>query len=118
MAVVYDLGNRRYTESLYRFFKEELEENGGSVPLAMTIGDDQSPRLAEVAEKIVAAGVDGVFICASAIDSAAAAQQLWKAGSKATLYGVSWAATNDLVQQGGAAVEGCIWWSIGSGPRS
>lgn len=108
IAAVYDLSNRKYTELLYKSYVERAKTYGMSVPLALTIDKTQHPEMLPLARKIVAANLDGVLMCLSAVDAASLSQQIRKLGSDIQLYGVSWSQTDDLIIHGGKAVEGMI----------
>lgn len=108
VAVVYDLSNSKYTELLYTSFKQRAEKERVSVPLALTIDKTNHPEMLPLARELIAAKPDGILMCLSAIDAANLSQQIRKLGSSVQLIGVSWSQTEDLIQQGGKAVEGML----------
>lgn len=111
-AVVYDLSNRKYTEVLYHRFREKAPEMGIRVTFVEALEKGVSPKMLPVAQKIVAEKPDGVLMCLSAIDAANLSQQIRKLGGKMQFFGVSWSQTDDLLTQGGRAVEGMILIAI------
>lgn len=109
VAVVYDLGNRSYTEKLYLHFKEALEKAGGSVVQTDTFTSGKNPDYTAIARRVGAAKPDVVLVVANAIDSAVMTQKLRNSGVDAPMALAHWAATDDLITNGGRAVEGVIY---------
>lgn len=108
IAVVYDLNNRKYTEFLYKSFRETLEPHGVTFPVVLTIQKSDSTPMLPLARKIYNANPDGVLMCLAALDAANLSQQLRKIGGSMQFYGVSWSQTTDLIQHGGRAVENMV----------
>ncbi|MGL1890657.1 MAG: ABC transporter substrate-binding protein [Spirochaetaceae bacterium] len=106
IAVVYDMGNKSYTETLYQYFSEEFSSLGGTVGVALTIGEDSSLSFEKISEQIVQSGADGVLFATNAIDTASLAQLIWKLNPDIDYYCGTWAMSNDLIINGGEAVEG------------
>jgi len=105
-VVVYDLSNRKYTELLYKVYREDAGKRGISVPLALTIDKTAHPEMLSLARRLMAVEPDSVLMCLSALDAANLSQQIRKLGGGMQLFGVSWTQTGDLIVQGGRAVEG------------
>ena len=108
LAVIHDLSNRAFTQSWYDLVRQRMQAGGGeaaSVPF--TSGAERS--LGVVAERALAAGPGGVLVVANALDSAALCQQLRKRSATVHLYGTDWGFTQDVVSQGGRAVEGATF---------
>ncbi len=106
VAVVYDLSNRRYTELLYESYREHAEALGMDISKVLTLDKANTKGMLPVAERLLSVDSDGVLMCLSAIDAANLSQQIRKLGSDTQFFGVSWSQTEDLIIQGGKAVEG------------
>ena len=108
VAVVYDLGNKAYTESWMEDFRKEFENSGGRIAAVVTFHSSQDTHLYEVARQAMLPGVDALVISASAMDTAMLFQQVKKTGEKITIATSEWASTEKFLEFGGAAVEGAI----------
>jgi branched-chain amino acid transport system substrate-binding protein len=63
----------------------------------------------DLAASALSGGADAVLIIANALDTAALAQQLRLLSSAVPLFGAEWGFTNDVVVNGGRAVEGAVF---------
>ena len=108
MAVVYDIGNRGFSEVLYEQFRKDAARLGIAVPLAVTLDNDNRKEMLSLARTLVETGADGIFLCMSAIDAANLSQQISKLGAVPQLFGANWTQTQDLIQLGGRTVEGMV----------
>lgn len=108
IAAIYDMGNRAYTESWINHFRTTFELLGGQVVTVETFTSGATPSFQELTRKVLAAQPDSVQIAANAIDAALIAQQLRKLDPHIQLGLVEWAATERLLELGGAAVEGAV----------
>ncbi len=107
VAVVYDVTNRAYSESWHDAFKAAFERAGGEVrSIPFTSGKAQS--MTAIAAEALDGGTDGVAVVANAIDTAALCQQV-RLRSKVPLFGAEWGFTNDVLANGGRAVEGATF---------
>lgn len=106
LAVVIDRGNRAHTESWYQQFRAALEQRGGSIHAVLPFTSGGEPSFRALAEQAAAAGAEGVFVLANAMDTALFCQRLRLAGSDLPVITSEWSTTEDLLQYGGAAVEG------------
>lgn len=108
VAAVYDLGNRAYTQSWINHFQSHFERLGGKVVAMETFTSGSTPSFQELSRRLLASKPDSVQIAANAVDAALIAQQLRKLDAKVQLGFVEWAATERLIELGGAAVEGAL----------
>lgn len=108
VAVVYDLGNREYTESWYRDFREEFEKLGGSIRSVETYTSGTEAHFYDVVDRALVPKAEGLVLIAGAMDTAMFSQQVRKTGREIPIAAAEWAATEQLVDLGGAAVEGII----------
>jgi branched-chain amino acid transport system substrate-binding protein len=104
VAVVYDVSNRAYSESWHDAFKAAFERAGGTIR-SVPFTSGRVPSMAAVAAEALAGGTDGVAIVANALDTAALCQQV-RLRSQAPIFGGEWGFTNDVLVNGGRAVEG------------
>ena len=107
-AVIYDLGNRSYTESWLNDFRDHLVGKGGEIALTLTFVSGPDVSFADLAQQLAAAPVDAILIVANSVDAAMVAQQLDHFGNRHTLVASEWASTERLIELGGKAVEGML----------
>lgn len=72
------------------------------------MGENQQINFIKIAKEINNSKADALVIVTSAIDAGTLAQQIKKYNESIKLYGAMWTRTNDLIQNGGIAVEGMI----------
>jgi branched-chain amino acid transport system substrate-binding protein len=108
VAVVYDSGNDAYTESWFEDFRKEFLSLGGRIVRVDTFHSGPGVHFFELTEAALSPGAEGLVVIASAMDTAMICQQVRKMGSRITVAAAEWAATERLVDLGGAAVEGII----------
>ncbi|WP_243371903.1 ABC transporter substrate-binding protein [Geotalea sp. SG265] len=110
VSVIYDSTNEAHTLGLYRYFSEDYRRLGGRVVQGLSFkggGGADYPRLAA---QIASDGSQGLFIIAGAMDTAMICQHLRRAGSRIPVVVSEWATTDDLLSQGGRAVEGITFF--------
>ena len=108
VAIVYDLRNKAYTESWLGDFRREFEKSGGGIAAAVTFYSGPDVHFFDVVKQALIPGIDALVIAASALDTAMLCQQVRKMGNNITITAAEWAATEKLVEFGGAAVEEVI----------
>lgn len=108
-AVVYDTGNRAFTESWKQHFQRAYEKHGGTILLTRDF-QSGAPDLSfyDLAETVLSPRPDAILVLASAIDTALLMQQLKKHDSRIPVFASEWSFTSDLLNYGGKAVEGLI----------
>jgi len=110
VSAIYDLGNRSYSEALFRHFKETLGARGGRMQQALTFTSGENPDYTELAGKALADKPDCVLVVANPIDSALVCQRLRLAGYDGPIALSHWgASSNELVTAGGDAVENSLF---------
>jgi branched-chain amino acid transport system substrate-binding protein len=107
ISLVYDVSNRAYTQSWHDSFKEAFEAAGGAVR-SVPFTSGKVPSMGALAEEALSNGADGVLAVASAFDTAALCQQV-RLRSKVPLFGAEWGFTNDVLVNGGKAMEGATF---------
>ncbi len=107
-AVVYDASNLAYTEPIFRLFKQTYENNGGQVAYVNDMSDVDDKNFGTMAQEILSADIQALYMISSGIDAASLAQQIRKQTSDIRFYGAYWVKTGKLIQQGGRSVEGIV----------
>ena len=108
VVAVYDLRNKAYTESWLEDFRKEYEKSGGSIVSSVTFYSGPEAHLYDVVTKAFLSDAEAMVISASAMDTAMICQQTKKIGRSITIAASEWAATEKLLEMGGAAVDGII----------
>ncbi len=106
VAVIYDLGNRAYTEDWLRIFRDRYQAQGGTVAAAIPFEVRDDTLFSSLAEQLLATQPDGIVLLASAIDSATLCQQIVKRDARLPLFATGWSYSDDLLHFGGRSVEG------------
>lgn len=102
--VAYTTTNRDYTETLAQSFKDYYESSGGTV--TELFGYESDDDLEEVASKLTSNGSNVSLIVSHAMDTAIIQQHIKKNSPEHQSFGIQWSMTNDLIANGGKAVEG------------
>lgn len=103
---VYDLSNRAYTEDYYHHFKSHYREMGGKILDPETFVSGEKKEFSSMVKNIQKSNPQGLFILASASDTATICQQIFKLGWKVPLVLSGWSMTDELARLGGRSVEG------------
>ena len=106
LCIVFDLNNKAYTKPYVRDFQARAAELGASVCQAISFSSQGSPDFGSIAERIRHYAPQGLFIVASAQDTARLVQRLRAGKAAPRLFSSEWARTEKLLQYGGADVEG------------
>ena len=106
VAGTFTTANRMFTEGWLTAFKEQFEMLGGQMQLGDMI-TEESDRM-KVARSLTQDAPDGIVISSHAIQVADICQEIRKMGSMVPIASSGAAHTQDLIQQGGEAVEGII----------
>ncbi len=109
MAAVYDLSNRDYTEGFFNNFKKEFQRLGGEINTVLTITSGKDTDFVKSAESLLGAGPEGILIVTGARDAAMMSQRIRMKHSKILIFSCGWAMTEDLLHDGGPAVEGLVF---------
>ncbi len=106
IAGIYDLENAAFTETLWATFVEAYQALGGKIDTTVTFSSSLDPDFIPLVADLYAAQPEGVFIIASALDTALIAQQIRLLDWDVPIFISGWAHTEALIQNGGRAVEG------------
>lgn len=107
VMVLYDLVASNYTEVKFQEFKEAFEARGGQVA-AKSYTSKTGISFPDLAADLVKTDPDGYFIIASHYDTAMVCQHLRKIDATGSIFISPWAYHQELIQNGGTAVEGAI----------
>ncbi len=105
LAVAINLDNRTYADSWLHEFSLTFEEGGGKIISTQPFHSaDESIR--SVVDNLLASRPDGLAFIAGAADTARLAQMTRKLNRTIPLIATEWAGTEQLIELGGASVEG------------
>lgn len=104
-AIVYDMSNQAYTEPTKTMIIDSASEYNLKLVYEEGFNSKESNYDALVS-RINKEKPKQIVIIASGIDTAAIAQRLRMSGNKAMLYASAWATTDDLLENGGSAIDG------------
>ncbi|MCP4114266.1 MAG: amino acid ABC transporter substrate-binding protein [Desulfobacteraceae bacterium] len=109
-ACLFDLTNRSFTEDWCSYFTVPFGDAGAGRNIAVTGFEprEDSPYLG-LARELLHHGADCLAIAANAVDTAMICQQLRKLKVDIPIFLSGWASTKDLVEHGGASVEGVMF---------
>lgn len=105
-GIIYDLGNEAYTRIWYDTFKKTFLDEGGTRVESLTFTSKPDLRMLPLIEQMQERQVDALVIVANSVDAAMLCQQARKSGWQVQLALADWAATEQLINLGGKAVEG------------
>jgi len=106
-AVIGDMENPKYVNSVAQRFRKLMENSGKEIPVEIKYYSSQNPNFNDIARKTAATNPDSVMLITNGFDAAMLAQAMRRAGMKsAQFFGVSWSQSNDIITHGGRAVEG------------
>lgn len=106
-VVIYDLNNSGYTVPLSKYINDKAALN--NIKIADMIGiDSTNIDTDSFIMRVKESRPEGIVFITSAIDTAKLAQLLKINNIDGTFYSSTWARTNDLIANGGTAIEGLI----------
>jgi len=106
VAVIYDVGNRSYTQSWLENFKAPFIKGGGEIISIIPYNTKENNPFEDIAQKALELDVNGILIIANSMDSALLCQQIRKNHKTMNITLADWGATEQLLEFGGKAVEG------------
>ena len=105
-AVVYDLNNKGFSETLYSNFNNLLEKNGGSLAVVKTFDSSGQQEFETLTRELLKNDIDAVLIIDNSANNAELTQEIRKMNMNIQIYSPLWSNTSDLIKKGGEAVEG------------
>ena len=106
VAVIYDRRNEAFAEPVKSFFAQGIKSYGGQIVITEVFENGNSGEYSAIVKRINDADADGILLIASSVDAAMICQQFLKQEIKLPIFMPMWSMTNDLIKQGGPAVEG------------
>ena len=105
VATIYDVSNRKYTESFNREFSAAFQALGGTITVAQPFTAQPGMRFAAIAQAVLQSEPQAVVLITSAIDGINLTRQVRRIAPKMQIIVSDWAATEALVALGGRDVE-------------
>lgn len=109
-VVIFDEHNSAYSTPIIEEFARVLERSGGTVQANIAFDSSRNGDYSAIARQAAAYKPDGILLVTSSLSAAMIAQHLRKQGSEATFFSSAWAASNELIANGGSAVEGMLFY--------
>ena len=109
VTVVYEADNRAYTLSYVKAFLQHYNEQGGQLVMESSYASSQNPDFASIVSSLRSAGdTDVLLVVASSVETALIAQNVRMQGWDVQIASSNWAYTDDLLHNGGRAIEGIL----------
>ncbi|MBN2499409.1 MAG: ABC transporter substrate-binding protein [Anaerolineales bacterium] len=102
---IYDISNQAFTEALWFSAKEAFEALGGDASQAFTFFSGETD-LKELMELVSEDEPEALVFISSPVDTALMIQYARQLGITSRLFSSTWAGSQELLDKGGAAVEG------------
>lgn len=108
ISVAYDMRNRAFTQSWLAEFREAVAMGGGQVVGEVPYISGPEADFADVVHRLLRNQPDCLFFIADALDVARLAQQARRQVPQLPIGTSEWAATEQLLELGGDAVQGLL----------
>lgn len=108
VVAAYDLSNGSYTESWLDEYRRAFVAQGGEVVDSVGFASSAEVRFTDLARRLLAGRPDGILIIANSVDAAMLCQHLRRIDRSVQIATSEWAATEQLIELGGSAVEGIV----------
>lgn len=108
VALMYEKNNEAYSHAVAGYFRKIFEENGGKIVLEDSFLSSSTMDFDEIADKILKTDADGALIVAGGLDLAVITQKIKIKNQEMDIYAGMWAMTEELIANGGKAVEGVM----------
>ncbi|MEA4806674.1 ABC transporter substrate-binding protein, partial [Acetobacterium wieringae] len=112
VAVIYESQNLAYTKTVKDRIAQEIAPVGGQIIYEEAFLASNSTNYLDIAKRVLSTQSDSIVILASSFDAAMFCQQFYKLNNQTPIYLAAWSMNNDLLLQGGAAVEGVTITSL------
>jgi len=106
LAIIYDNDNTAYSKSYSKIVTDRIKSLGGIITGEVSFSSVTQPDFFPLLLKLRESKTEGLLIIASDMDTAVIAQRARLMGWKIPLFTSSWAPTENLIDNGGQAVEG------------
>ncbi len=104
-VIIYDLNNKGYSEGIVNRFAQIVNGSGKNIVLKKTFNSGDYKKITEIIDTLRNLKFDAILSIASGMDNAVLCQLLKKEKLNFPVLTGIWAATDDLINSGGAAVE-------------
>jgi branched-chain amino acid transport system substrate-binding protein len=108
-AVISDSRNDPYCTTFLNGVRSILDIQNGTSLNEVTFKTSSNVLYSKITGELDLDRTDAVFLCSSALDTALLAQNIKKRREDISLFSTSWAISSELVQNGGASVEGLLF---------
>ena len=108
VVIFYDTDNAAFTDTFREAFSQKFISNGGTILFNYDFSSLSDPDFKAILADIKGQDPDGICIIASAVDTALIAQQAQLEGLNVQFLTSNWALTDDLIENGGHAVDGIV----------
>jgi len=108
ISFIYDLSNKGYSEDWYKNFTRKYEALGGKSAGTITFNSASKPVFNQLAKELIKEKPQAAVIIAGALDAAMLTQHIKKLAPQTKILIAGWAMTEDLIKNGGTAVEGAL----------
>ena len=111
-AILFETGNRAYTEEVGNSFKKTYEAGGGTVVLTHSYASGTGIDFDAITEKLVSSGADTFLVVAGGLDLGIFVQKLRLKKPEARIYSGMWGMTSDMIRNAGRLGEGVRFPSV------
>ncbi|MDA8410856.1 MAG: ABC transporter substrate-binding protein [Treponema sp.] len=112
VGLIGDSRNSGYVQAVSAAFNAEYVHLGGKTSFDLTFDSSKDNPAAGLADRIRSTGCDGLFVITASSEAVVIAKELERARLHIQIFFPPWPLTPDLIQNGGAAVEGAVALSI------
>ena len=105
VAVIYDIGNKAFTEPIFKRFEKQYIESGGEIVYVNTL-DTEIKDYATIVDEIIESKADGLMLITNTVDTSNILQQLGKNKYPIVRTITGWSMNEDLITRSGKSVEG------------
>lgn len=106
VAVIYESQNLAYTGTVKDYLAQEITPLGGEIIYEEAFISGSNPNYLDITQRVSNTNPDSIVILASSFDAVMFSQQFYKRNNQIPIYLGAWSMNNDLILQGGKAVEG------------
>lgn len=109
VAVVCDLSNEAYSQSVIDLYRNEFERLGGEVVKTVKFYPAKGFDAPGIADKLLDSSAEGIFIITDGIHAALVAQHVRRLNASIPMIDSAWGSSDsDFISHGGPAVEGML----------
>jgi len=111
-AILFETGNRTYTEEVGSNFRSVYEAGGGTIVLQDSYASGTGIEYDAIAEKLASSGADTFLLVAGGLDLGVFVQKLRLLVPDAVIYSGMWGMTADMIRNAGRHGEGVRFPSV------